>query len=65
MRPCHGVIEPDPFHVKPHSILIPCDSYFTTLSETLLNMWGKIRGLSERLKLLVTLNYIYFPIPPP
>ena len=25
MKQCHGVIEPDPFHVQSHSSLIPCD----------------------------------------
>ena len=40
-------------------------SQFTPLSDTLLNMWGAMRGFSERLKLWDTLNYICFPIPPP
>ena len=40
-------------------------SQFTPLSETLLNMWGSMRGFSEILNFAFTLDDIYFPITPP
>ena len=32
---CHGVIEPDPFHVKYHSIIIPCDQGYLAVYTSL------------------------------
>ena len=40
-------------------------SQFTPLYDPLLNLWGTIRGFSESLKPWVTVNYVWFPIPPP
>ena len=69
--PCNnikGLLNLTPFTCNTIQALLPVtkvQSQFTTLYDPLLNLWGTMRVFSESLKLWVTLNDVWFSIPPP